>query len=483
MSTASVTRRPQQGRIAGLVHGLRQWIESSPTIDYLMIRIMVFTLTAIGVVMVFSSSMTWSVIGGDSVWTSALRQCAMVAVGLVLFWVCLCLRMTMIRRLSGALLAVSVLLLVAVLIPGIGTGLEEVGSQSWIALGSLRLQPSEVARVAIALWGAHYLAGAGQDPAERRKRMVVFCGVGFGMGLLILAERDLGMALSFTVVVILLLIFVGLQRSFLLGMIVVGLLGMVGVLLGGGYRSQRFLVYFAALFGNFDDTQTNGYQTHQGFLSLADGGLLGVGLGQSRAKWFYLPEAKNDFIFAIIGEEMGLWGGALVILLFGLLGYFGLRVARRSHDDFRALAAATLSAGVVVQAFTNISYVIGILPVTGIQLPLISAGGTSVIVTLVSMGVLANCARHEPEAVSSMQNYGRPFFDRLFRIPEPAAEGPVVRRSHKEGRREGAADSIRRGAQRPRPRPVTRRRETPARGGSVRTERRDDRYREPRGRR
>ena len=167
------------------------------------------------------------------------------------------------------------------------------------------------------------------------------------------------------------------------------------------------------------DTQGTGFQAYQGFLSLADGGFWGVGLGQSRAKWFYLPEAKNDFVFAIIGEELGLWGGALVIILFAVLGYFGLRAAKRAQNQFQSLLAATLAVGVVVQAFINIGYVIGMLPVTGIQLPMISAGGTAAIITIGSMGLLCNVARHEPLQVSAMQNYGRPMFDRLFFVPEP----------------------------------------------------------------
>ena len=167
------------------------------------------------------------------------------------------------------------------------------------------------------------------------------------------------------------------------------------------------------------DTQGTGFQAYQGFLSLADGGLTGVGIGQSRAKWFYLPEAKNDYIFAIVGEELGLLGGALVIVLFAMLGFFGIRTAMRAQNQFQALMAATLTAGVVGQAFFNIGYVIGLLPMTGVQLPMISAGGTSAIITIASMGLLANVARHEPMQISAMQNYGRPLFDRIFNIPEP----------------------------------------------------------------
>ena len=191
-----------------------------------------------------------------------------------------------------------------------------------------------------------------------------------------------------------------------------------------------------------DSTRGAAFQTHQGFLSLADGSLFGVGLGQSRAKWFYLPEARNDFIFAVIGEELGMWGGIMVIALFAALGYFGLRTAQRAQTSFQGLAAASLTAGVVSQAFINIGYVVGLVPVTGIQLPMLSAGGTSAVITLWSMGMLASIARHEPDAVSAMQNYGRPRFDRMLFVPEPKATAQLRAtraertRTHEQSRRE-----------------------------------------------
>ena len=227
------------------------------------------------------------------------------------------------------------------------------------------------------------------------------------------------MAVSFAIVVAFILLFAGVSWKPIGFAAIAGAAVMAAQFAAGGFRSNRFLVYFDALFGKFEDTRGVAFQSHQGFLSLADGSVFGVGLGQSRAKWFYLPEARNDFIFAVIGEELGLWGGALVITLFALLGFFGLRTARRAHNQFQALMAAALTAGLVSQAFINIGYVVGILPVTGIQLPLLSAGGTSAIITLSAMGVLASVARHEPEAVSAMQNRGRPTFDRIFGISEP----------------------------------------------------------------
>jgi len=405
-------------------------LESRPGFDYFMIRSVVFLLVGIGAVMVMSSTMTWSVLEGATVWNQAVRQFMMIAAGLVAFWIALRTRPETVRRLTPWLLGLSLVLLIAVLVPGIGTGRLEVGSQSWIVLGPLRFQPSELAKVAIAVWGASYLADRRHTPGTgMRSPFTLYAGVAAIMALLIALQGDLGMAVNFAVVVGFTLLFAGVDLRLILAAVAVAGLGLLWVFFSGGFRSNRFHVYFDALFGRFEDTQGVAFQSYQGFLSLADGSVTGVGVGQSRAKWFYLPEAKNDFIFAIIGEELGLWGGALVIILFALLGYFGIRAAFRAQNQFQSLMAGALTAGVVSQAFINIGYVIGLLPVTGIQLPMISAGGTSTIITLGSMGLLASVARHEPEAVSAMQSYGRPLFDRLALLPEPATRPTPARRA------------------------------------------------------
>ncbi len=422
----------------------------NPLLDYLLICLLVLAFTGLGILMVFSSSMTWSVRENASVWAEAARHGVMVVIGLVGFWAALKFPLGWVRRLAPILMWITTGLLILVLTP-LGTGRAEVGSQSWLPLGPIQLQPSEIAKVTIAIFGAWCLSRARDErDANRVRQAVVFSVVGGGWFLLIALQGDLGMALSFAAVLGAVLFFAGVNLMVFVGLGVVAVVGLIAVIAGGGYRSQRFHTYFDTLLGRFDDTRGAAYQSHQGFLSLADGSVLGVGLGQSRAKWFYLPEAKNDFIFAIIGEELGLWGGALVILGFAALGVIGLRTATRAQNRFQALLAATLTAGVVSQAFVNIGYVVGLLPVTGIQLPMISAGGTSTVITLASMGLLASVARHEPEAVSFMQNYGRPLTDRFLLIQEPGIEGDETARLSRTARRrkkeESAADGDGRGS-------------------------------------
>lgn len=417
-STTQKSAKPGQ-RVASFLERRHEQMNKWPGLDYLMLRIIIFLLVGIGVTMVFSSSMAESLVESGLVWGQALRQSAMVLVGLLAFWVALKIPPRAMRWAIPWILLLSIVLLILVLIPGVGTGRAEVGSQSWIILGPISLQPSELARVAIGLFGASALANKQHRPKDLLDPFMVYSAIAGLMFLLIILQGDLGMAMSFAVVVVFTLFFAGVDWRVVASIIGLAVAGVIFVFLSGGFRSHRFHTYFDALVGNIQDTQGTGFQAYQGFLSLADGGVAGVGIGQSRAKWFYLPEAKNDFIFAVVGEELGLWGGALVIVLFALLGFFGIRTALRAQNQFHALMAATLTTGVVAQAYFNIGYVVGLLPVTGIQLPMISAGGTAAIITIGSMGLLCNVARHEPEAVSAMRNYGRPLFDRLFFVPEP----------------------------------------------------------------
>ena len=419
---------------------LRDWI-SRPLFDYHVLLAITALLTGIGLVMVLSSSMASSGNEG-SVWGVFIRQAAMVAVGLFMFWVVMRVRIELVRKLAPLGLVVAFVLLILVLIPGIGVGLEQTGAQSWIYVGPVSMQPSEVAKVALALWGAKFLSERMRTATDVKQIFIPFGAVAALVLGFVFFQRDLGMVASMGFVVLALMWFSGLPRYLIGGIVGVGLAVMAVATLTTGFRSARISVYFNTLFGRFEETQGAAYQSYQGILSLADGSMTGVGLGQSRAKWFYLPEAKNDFIFAIIGEELGFLGAIIVVLLYAALGWVGLRVAQRQADPFLRLMAGTITLATVAQAFINIGYVVGVLPVTGLQLPLISAGGTSAIVTLLSMGLLATCARHEPESVSAMQTSGRPAIDRILGIPEPLPYDPSRRddrpsRSHRETRRFG----------------------------------------------
>ena len=188
-----------------------------------------------------------------------------------------------------------------------------------------------------------------------------------------------------------------------------------------GYRSDRVRSWL----NPGADPQGSGYQARQARFALANGGVFGDGLGQGTAKWNYLPNAHNDFIFAIIGEELGFIGAVGLLCLFGLFAYTGMRIARRSADPFLRLLTATATLWVLGQAFINVGYVVGLLPVTGLQLPLISAGGTSTATTLFMIGMMANAARHEPEAVAALRAGRDDRVNRLLRLPLPEPYVPT----------------------------------------------------------
>ena len=236
------------------------------------------------------------------------------------------------------------------------------------------------------------------------------------------ASHDYRQVFLLPLIVGALLWFAGLPWKVFASFVVCGVLLAVGLALVEGYRSERVRSFIGAI----NDPQGAGYQARQALYALANGGVVGVGLGQSRAKWNYLPNAHNDFIFAIVGEELGLIGALVVIGLFVGLMLIGMRIALRSVDPFLKMMAATITVLLTAQAFINIGYVVGLLPVTGIQLPLVSAGGTSTLTVLAMLGLLANAARHEPDSAAALAP-AKPvgWRARLWRLPAPVAYRPT----------------------------------------------------------
>lgn len=402
--------------------GLREkWrrLLASPQLDYKVILVVTGILVALGLIVALSSSMVTSrTVEGGTVFSEFLKQAQMVIIGLLAMWFALWIRPARVRELAPVLLLVAVFLLVLVLFFGVG---DDIGSKSWLSLGPVTFQPSELAKLALAVWGSAAVAVHTRRSPDVRGGLSALLLVFPVIVVLVIAQKDLGMTMSLGMVGLTLLLFSGVSGR-LFG-VVTGVLAVLAALsiTSLGYRSDRIATWIDTVQLNLDGAsgQDTAYQARQGLYSLSDGGMFGQGLGQSRAKWDYLPEATNDYVFAIIGEELGIVGAGIVILLFALLGWFGIRTATRQTDPFLRLLAATLTVSVVGQAFYNIGYVVGLVPVTGVQLPLLSAGGTSAVITLTTLGLLASCARHEPETVSSMQHEGRPLIDRILMLREP----------------------------------------------------------------
>jgi cell division protein FtsW len=400
---------------------LTAWL-GRPLASFHLVLAVCALLTVLGLVMVLSASAVISLNRpGSSAYTVFRKQLLYVLAGLVLFWIGLRLPLRRIRALSPIGLGISVLMLTLVLTP-LGSSIN--GTRGWFTFGPISFQPVEVAKVALALWGAHILVVKRAVLHQYRHLLVPVVPAALVMFTLVMFQPDLGGTVTLGVVLIALLWFAGAPMRMFGGLALGAVAGVVVLAIGTDYRLSRVLSFLRPE----DDPGGAAYQATQAVYALADGGLFGKGLGQGPSKWQYLPNVDNDFIFALIGEELGFLGGALVLGLFAMLAVTGMRIATRNIDPWIRMVAATLTVWLVAQAAINIGYVVGLLPVTGITLPLISSGGTSVVITLLVFGILANCARHEPEAVAALRSQGPGRFGRLMRLPAPDPYQPPKRK-------------------------------------------------------
>lgn len=394
------------------------WLGRPMTSFHLVIAV-VALLTTLGLIMVLSASGVRSYDDDGSAWVIFGRQVLWTVIGLVAFYVALRVPVRVMRQTASFSFAFTIFLLVLVLVPGIGK--EANGSRGWFVIAGFSMQPSELAKIAFAIWGAHLLAARRMERASLREMLIPLVPAALVALALIVAQPDLGQSVSLAIIVLGLLWYGGLPlRVFLSSLFAAVSTGAI-LAVSEGYRSDRVRSWL----NPGADPQDSGYQARQAKFALANGGVFGDGLGQGTAKWNYLPNAHNDFIFAVIGEELGFVGAFGLLCLFGLFAYTGMRVARRSADPFLRLLCATVTMWVLGQAFINVGYVIGLLPVTGLQLPLISAGGTSTATMLFIMGMIANAARHEPEAVAALRAGRDDKVNRLLRLPLPAPYVPT----------------------------------------------------------
>jgi cell division protein FtsW len=384
-----------------------------------------------GVLMSASTTISASVhTTGDAPWTQLIKEGEFILLGLPVFWLTVRMPPAAYRRLTYPVLALAVCALVGVLLPGIGVTIND--ARRWIQLGPLTVQPSEFAKLAILIWGADLLARKESLKSLTRARHVLVPLVpGFAaMVALVMAEPDLGTSLCFMLILLGLLWMVGLPMRYFAGLLVL-VAGAVSLLtLIEPWRVQRITTFLHPDL----DPQGAGYHTMQGLYALSSGGLFGVGLGQGTSKYGWVPNANTDYVFAVVGEELGLLGCAVVLGLFALFTYAAMRIALRSRDPFVRLVASGAAIWIAGQALINIGYVTALLPVTGIPLPFISDGGTSLLLTCAVLGMLISFARHEPAAAQAARRAsatGRTArWVRALRLgtPQPPAPPPKSRR-------------------------------------------------------
>ena len=393
------------------------WLARPMTSFHLMVSVATL-LTILGLIMVLSASGVHSYDEDGSPWSIFIRQLMWATLGLFACWVALRLPVRFLRATAFPVFATTMVMLVAVLIPGIGH--LSNGTRGWFVVAGLSMQPSELTKIAFVVWGSHLLAARRMERASLREMLIPLIPAAVCALALIVAQPDLGQTVSLGIILLALLWFAGLPLKVFISSLLAAMSAAAVLAVSEGYRSDRVRSWLDP----GADVQGAGYQARQAKFALANGGVFGDGLGQGTAKWNYLPNAHNDFIFAIIGEELGFIGAFGLLCLFGLFAYTGMRIAKRSADPFLRLLTATATAWVIGQVFINVGYVIGLLPVTGIQLPLISAGGTSTATTLFMIGLMANAARHEPDAVAALRAGRDDRMNRLLRLPLPESYLP-----------------------------------------------------------
>lgn len=348
---------------------------------------LVAVLNLIGLLMVLSASSVDALYEYGSPWYQFQRQVIWLVLGSVALLVVMRIDYHAWRRWGGLFLIASTGLLVLVLVPGVGINVN--GSSRWVGAGMVRIQPSEIAKLAVLLFVADLLARRADRIHESRLSirpvMFVFCIV----AALIMLQPNLGTTIILGTIVVVLLFVAGVPLKPL------GFIGMGGAFAAGAfaflepYRYRRLMAFRDP----WADKLNTGYQTIQSQVGIANGGLVGVGLGEGRAKWGFLPFPHTDFIYAIICEELGFAGGFMVVALFVAFGILGVRTALQAPDRFGMLLAAGITTWILVQAVVNIGAVVGAMPITGVPLPFVSFGGSSLLVLMAAAGLLLNVAR------------------------------------------------------------------------------------------
>ena len=376
---------------------------------FLGLAFLVAVFNLLGLVMVMSAS---SVVARDdygSAWYYVVRQAAWAAAGAVALLVIARTDYHRWRRPAGPLLGVALLLLGLCLVPGVGVSVN--GASRWIGTGSFTFQPSEMAKLAVLVWVADLLARRAAYMHNTRATLRPVIVVLAAVATLVMLQPNLGTTMVIAAIALSLCFVAGTPIGALTGWATCSLAAAIALALAEPYRRVRVLTFLDP----WADPMDKGYQNIQSLVGLGSGGVFGEGLGASRAKWGYLPYAHSDFIFAIIGEELGLVGSIVVVGLFVLLGIIGVRIALHAPDRFGLLLSVGVTAWFCMQAFVNIGAVIGILPITGVPLPFVSAGGSSLVFGMAGAGLLLSVARQatvrplspRPPARSSTRAAGR----------------------------------------------------------------------------
>lgn len=366
---------------------------------YYALMIATFGLLFIGVVMILSASTTVSYKQFNNQYIIFLRQLMFAGIGIIMMIGISFLPKVFFFKWAKVALWLSIILLGLVLIPSIGISV--AGQRNWISLwGPFRLQPSEIAKLTLIVWGSVVLSKQVRSKVTTWQNLLVpVFPVGVIVSILVILQGDLGTALIIGPILLSLFYAIGAPLRLFTWSTIFGLLAIFLLSIQEGYRIQRFLSWINPSAEN----QDAGWQVMHGKYALASGGWTGIGLGASKEKWGWLPAAHTDFIFAVVGEEIGLVGTVIVLIFIGTIAFVALSLARKTNDLFTKLIATSVAAWIVVQSIINIGAVLGLLPVTGVPLPLVSYGGSSLVFTMSAIGVLMAVLRAEPSVKADLK--------------------------------------------------------------------------------
>ncbi len=375
------------------LRSLKEALDRPLTTYYLLLGSVAMLLT-IGLIMVLSASSVYSFTKYDNSYAVVQRQLMWVALGVPCAFIASRVSHRWVRRLAYPAFSVSLGLLALTALIGVKVN----GNTNWLALGPIQIQPSEIAKLSLVIWAAHIYANKERRLGQLHHLLVPVVPGMFLATALVIIGRDLGTALVFFAILVGMLWVVGAPaRLFVLCMSVVSV-----VALALAATDPERLARITTFVDPFKDYHGTGWQPAHGLYAMASGGLFGEGLGASQQKWGQLPEAHTDFIFAVLGEELGLVGTLLVVVLFLVIAYSVLRVARETKDPFVRYASFGVVVWLLGQMIINVGMVLALLPVIGIPLPLVSYGGSSLLPTLSALGLVIGFARREPAAARAL---------------------------------------------------------------------------------
>ena len=351
--------------------------------------ISVLLISVFGIIMVYSASSIWAEYKFHDPYKFVKNQTIFLIISLVI-----CLRISkmnlnILEKQANKLIGICFILLILVLIPGIG--IIRNGSRSWFGIGGFGIQPSEFCKIALTIFVSKYLANNKKDLKNIIHGLFPILGVILAFFFLIMLEPDFGSAMVIVLTLISLIFISGVKISFFVHLGILGILGITGLIIIAPYRMQRIVSFL----NPWVDPLGSGFQIIQSLYAIGPGGLLGQGFLNSHQKHFYLPEPQTDFIFSIISEEFGFLGVLIITSFFFFIFYRSVKISLNQNNLFLKFLSFGLSIGILIQAILNLSVVIGLIPVTGVTLPFFSYGGSSLLNTFISIGILLNISRNQ----------------------------------------------------------------------------------------